>query len=88
MTNGYPQDSDVYRYRLPPLRRMPPKPWWHSRTVWAVVGLVAMELWGYVATINGWPEPPSGVRMLLDGLLGVGAIYGRAKADRPLGGGR
>lgn len=62
------------------------KAFWKSKTFWGAVLSAAVTLWEYVAVpVFGLPHVPQELFGILNALGITVVIYGRAKADRPLG---
>ena len=59
-----------------------PKPWWKSRTVWAMLLAVLLAAYNEAVAVGlGLPPIPDFVYAILCAL----GIYGRAAATQPLG---
>ena len=62
------------------------KPWYLSKTFWSLLITALVTFWDAVRlAVPGLPDIPPEVRHWLQALGLLGAAYGRAVADRPLG---
>ena len=68
--------------------RETPKPWYKSKTVWACIITIAVSVWDNAIV----PEVAASLEITLPtipswifALLGTLGLYGRVKADSPIG---